>query len=175
MSMTPFADKADAVQVVAANMKEEAKHIKEATGISRFAIEGSHASHRLSDACVKLQDSQTDLAVVAILLLSNDIDVYYGDFMDDPTTQLLVNKFNIKSSASTNKIDEEDSRIECKNLNLESFLSNKDITTATSCINIVFLAGKLQALIHALSWFWKCLFQDNLDRIIKPPITVLSG
>ena len=44
--------------------------IKEATGISQSVIRGLHASHRLSEVCVKLQDSQTgiDLDVVPLLL-----------------------------------------------------------------------------------------------------------
>ena len=46
-------------------------------------IGGSHASLKMSDACAELQDSKTDFAVEVVPLVSNDIDVFHGDFTDD--------------------------------------------------------------------------------------------
>ena len=60
-----------------------------------------------------VQNSQTNFAVDVIPLLSNDIEVYYGEFTDEPEKILVVNKLNIQKFC-VDGIDEEVNTVECK-------------------------------------------------------------
>ena len=170
--MRPFVAKANAAidllnEIVVGNTKEDAKKIKEATGLSRFIIGGSHASLLLSGACTDLEQIKADFAVEAAPLTSNDIDIFYGDFSNDESKHLYVDKRCIKKQ-NIEGIGKELNTIECKNLSPRTFLENNDVNITASCIDIDFASGSMVGSIHALPCFWMFLFQDNSERMIWP-------
>ena len=145
--MAPFVTKANIVKgelekIVSNNISEVAEKIRAATGLQRFVIGGSYASLKISDACAELQDSKTDFAVEVVPLVSNDIDVFHGDFTDDSSKDLFVDKCSIQKF-NVDGVELEVNTVKCNDLSPETFLANNDVNITASCIHIDFESGSI--------------------------------
>ena len=136
-------------------------------------IGGSYASLKISDACAEQQDSKTDFAVEVVPLVSNDINVFRGDFTDDSSKDLFVDKCSIQKF-NVDGVELEVNTVKCNNLSPETFLANNDVNITASCIHIDFESGSMTASIFASPCFWTFLFQDHLERKVQA-VNTLNG
>ena len=174
--MTPFVTKANFVKgelkkIVLSNITEVAENIRAVTGLPRFVIGGSYASLKIFDACAELQENKTDFAVEVVPLVSNDIDVFHGDFTDDSSKDLFVDKCSIQKF-NVDGVELEVNTIKCNNLSPETFLANNGVNITASCIDIDFESGNMTASIFASSCFWTFLFQDHFERKVQAVNTI---
>ena len=99
--MVPFITKATRrisilEERVCASIAEETGTIHASTCITRFVIGGLHALLRVTDAYAELEGIEDDGDMEVVPLLSNDIDVFHGEFTGDKTKHLFVDKCSIK-------------------------------------------------------------------------------
>ena len=114
--MAPFVTKATRLisileERVCESIAEETGKIHASTGIERFVIGELHASLRVTDAYDELDGIEDDGDLEVVPLVSNEIDVFHGEFTRDKTKHLFVDKcrikkFSIKGVAAEVKIIE---------------------------------------------------------------------
>ena len=63
-------------------------------------IGGSYASLRVSDDYAEFENIEVDAALGIVTLVSNDIDVFYGEFTGDEAIFLVVDNSTSKSVLS---------------------------------------------------------------------------
>ena len=115
--MVPFVTKATRLisrleECVCASIAEETGKNHASTGIARFVIGGSHDSLRVMDAYDELEGIEDDGDTVVVPLVSNEIDVFHGEFTGDKTKHLFVDKCSIKIF-STEGVAAEGNTIKC--------------------------------------------------------------
>ena len=158
-------------ECVCASIAEETGKFHARTGITRFVIGGSHASLRVTDTYAERKGIEDYGDMEVVPLVSNDIDVSYGEFARDKTKKLFVDKCSIKNF-SIKGVAAEVNTIECRNLVPETFLENNNIDIMASCILVYFLSGEMKASLCASSCFWIFLFHYHSDRKIQPVNTI---
>ena len=95
--MMPFVTKATRLIIrleerVCASIAEETGKIHASSGISRFVIGGPHASLRVTDAYAELEGTEDVGDMEVVPLVSNDIDMFHGEFTGEKTKHLFVDK-----------------------------------------------------------------------------------
>ena len=143
----------------------------QAQGLHGFWFGGSHASLRVTDAYDELKGIKDYGDMEVLPLVSNEIDVFHGEFTGDKTKHLFVDKCSIKKF-SIKGVAVEVNTIECRNLSPETLIANNYINITESCIIVEFLSGEMKAYLYASPCFGAFLFQDHADRKIQPVNTI---
>ena len=125
----------------------------------------------MTDAYAELEGIEDDGDMEVVPLVSNEIDVFHGEFTGDKTKHLFVDKCSIKNF-SNEGVAVEVNTIECQNLSPETFVANNDINITASCILVDFSSGEMKASLYASPFFLTFLFQDHVDRKIQPVNTI---
>ena len=179
--MAPFVKMARSISTslherVCTNIKVKVGKTHPSTGINKCVIGGSHTPFRISEARAELADDHNDthgllMGVEVVPLLSNDVDVFHGEFTRDPMKCLEVNMSKIKKFA-VEEVSRKVNTVECDNLNPSTFLANNDVNIMASCFLVEFSSGECVVKIRASSCFWTFMFQDHYDRKIQPVYTI---